>query len=146
MNLSNLKKSRLVHLCMAITFFTSGIIVNFIQGILYLCLRPINKKVYRQINWYLCATIYLRKWILVFWLFRSETYYIVELVMLGDWWSNTRILIYSEKETFDKYFGKEHAFCIMNHSYEVDWLIGWMLANRVQCLGVCIFTLLNSNI
>lgn len=61
---------------------------------------------------------------------------ILELIVLGDWWSNTRILIYSEEKTFHKYFGREHAFCIMNHSYEVDWLIGWMLANRVHCLGV----------
>lgn len=62
--------------------------------------------------------------------------YVLELIVLGDWWSNTHILIYSDQEIFHKYFGKEHAFCVMNHSYEADWLIGWMLANRVHCLGV----------
>lgn len=61
MDLEILKKSRLAHLCMAITFFTSGVIVNFIQGILYLGLRPLSKVLYRKINWYLCCTMYARK-------------------------------------------------------------------------------------
>lgn len=61
-NLQHLKKSRLIHLCMAITFFTSGVIVNLIQCILYLTLRPFNKVLYRKINWYLCCTIYARKY------------------------------------------------------------------------------------
>lgn len=61
MDINVLKKSRFVHLCMAICFFTSGIIVNFIQGILYICLRPLNKVLYRKINWYLCWTMYSRK-------------------------------------------------------------------------------------
>ncbi|KAJ8926316.1 hypothetical protein NQ314_021332 [Rhamnusium bicolor] len=60
-NLQHLKQSRLIHLCMAIAFFTSGVIVNLIQCILYLTLRPLNKTIYRKINWYLCATIYARK-------------------------------------------------------------------------------------
>lgn len=61
MDLSVLKKSRLVHLCMAISFFTSGVIVNFVQGVLYMFLRPLNKELYRKINWYLCWTMYARK-------------------------------------------------------------------------------------
>lgn len=56
-----LKRSRLVHLCFAITFFTTGLIVNTVQCILYLTLRPFNKWLYRKINWYLCATLYARK-------------------------------------------------------------------------------------
>lgn len=119
MDLKVLKRSRLIHLCLAITFFTSGIIVNFVQCILYLCLRPFNKWLYRKINWYLCYTIYS------------------QLVCLGDWWSQTQIYIYSDKKDFDKYFGKEHAYCIMNHTYEVDWLIGWMITDKIHLLGNC---------
>ncbi|KAJ8918430.1 hypothetical protein NQ315_008127 [Exocentrus adspersus] len=122
MNLSNLqqlKKSRLIHLCMAITFFTSGVIVNFIQGVLYFTLRPFNRKIYRKINWYLCCTIYS------------------ELVFLGDWWSGSKIFMYIDKEEFDKYYGKEHAYCVMNHTYEIDWLIGWMICDRIHLLGNC---------
>lgn len=118
-NLQHLKKSRLIHLCLAITFFTSGVIVNLIQCILYLTLRPFNKVLYRKINWYLCCTIY------------------AQLVFLGDWWSETRIFLYIDKDEFDKYYGKEHAYCVMNHTYEVDWLIGWMICDRIHLLGNC---------
>ncbi|KAG5897509.1 hypothetical protein JTB14_030007 [Gonioctena quinquepunctata] len=114
-----LKQSRLIHLCISITFFTSGVIVNLVQCLLYLTLRPFNKIIYRKINWYLCWTIYS------------------QLVFLGDWWSETRIIFYIDKDEFDKYYGKEHAYCIMNHSYEVDWLIGWMIAERIRLLGNC---------
>lgn len=114
-----LKRSRLIHLCLAITFFTSGVIVNVVQCIFYLTIRPFNKWLYRKINWYLCYTIY------------------AQLVSLGDWWSNTIIYIYIDREIFDKHFGKEHAYCIMNHTYEIDWLVGWMIAERVQLLGNC---------
>lgn len=63
MDLSVLKRSRTVHLCLAMTFFTSGIIVNLIQALFYFTLKPFNKRLYRQINWYLCYTIYSRKYL-----------------------------------------------------------------------------------
>ncbi|CAH1117923.1 unnamed protein product [Phaedon cochleariae] len=118
-NLELLKRSRIVHLCMGIAFFTSGVIVNSIQCLLYLTLRPFNKVLYRKINWYLCCTIYS------------------QLVFLGDWWSNSRIIFYVDRADFDKYYGKEHAYCVMNHTYEIDWLIGWMIADRIHLLGNC---------
>ncbi|KAK4878917.1 hypothetical protein RN001_007063 [Aquatica leii] len=116
--LQSLKRSRLIHLLFAITFFTSGLIVNFVQCILYICLRPVSKRIYRKINWYLCATLY------------------AQLVFMGDWWSRSEILVYIDKEDF-KYWGKEHAYCVMNHTYEIDWLIGWMLCDRIHLLGNC---------
>ncbi|XP_023018005.1 1-acyl-sn-glycerol-3-phosphate acyltransferase gamma [Leptinotarsa decemlineata] len=114
-----LKQSRLIHLCISITFFTSGVIVNVAQCLLYLTIRPFSKTIYRKINWYLCWTIYS------------------QLVFVGDWWSETKIFFYIDKEEFNKYYGKEHAYCIMNHTYEVDWLIGWMMAERIGVLGNC---------
>lgn len=40
------------------------------------------------------------------------------------------------KDDFEKYWGKEHAYCIMNHTYEIDWLIGWMICDKIHLLGV----------
>jgi lysophosphatidic acid acyltransferase / lysophosphatidylinositol acyltransferase len=31
--------------------------------------------------------------------------------------------------------GKEHHFTLMNHSYEIDWLIGWLVLEKFGCLG-----------
>lgn len=114
-----LQRSKTVQLLFAITFFTSGVIVNFVQCILYLILRPVNKHVYRKINWYLCATIY------------------AQLVFMGDWWAGIDMRLYIDREDFDKYWGKEHAYCVMNHTYEIDWLLGWMISDRIRLLGNC---------
>ncbi|CAH1369228.1 unnamed protein product [Tenebrio molitor] len=119
MDLSKLKRSRLIHLCFAITFFSSGVIVNLIQCLFYLTLRPFNRRLYRKLNWYFCFTIYS------------------QLVFLGDWWSGSRIKFYIDRKEFDKYYGKEHAYCVMNHTYEVDWLVGWMICDRIHLLGNC---------
>lgn len=119
MDLNILKRSRTLHLCMAITFFTSGIIVNFIQALFYFGLRPFNKTLYRKINWYLCYSVYS------------------QLVCLAEWWSNVTLLLYIDKDDWEKYFGKEHGYCIMNHTYEIDWLMGWMACEKMTVLGNC---------
>ena len=32
--------------------------------------------------------------------------------------------------------GKEHTIVIMNHKYDIDWLMAWILAERFGMLGV----------
>lgn len=63
-------------------------------------------------------------------------YIFSELVFMGDWWSDSNVVLYIKREDFDKYWGKEHAYCVMNHTYEIDWLIGWMTCDRIRMLGV----------
>lgn len=58
-----IKKSKLVHLCFAISFFTSGLIINVAQAVLFYGLKPLNKKLYRSINYYLCYSYFSRKWL-----------------------------------------------------------------------------------
>lgn len=65
-NLRVLKQSTIVHLCFTISYFISGIILNFIQGILYIGLRPLNKSLYRKINYYLSYSFYSRKYANIF--------------------------------------------------------------------------------
>ncbi|KAG8041743.1 hypothetical protein G9C98_007047 [Cotesia typhae] len=117
--LESLKKSSFVHLLFAITFFTSGIIINILQSILYLGLKPFSKHYYRKINYYLCYSFYC------------------QLVFMAEWWSGSELTIYIDKNDFDKYYGKEHGYLLMNHSYEIDWLIGWMFCDRIKMLGNC---------
>lgn len=57
-----IKQSKLVHLCFAISFFTSGLIINAIQCILFYGLKPFNKKLYRSIGYYLCYSYFSRKY------------------------------------------------------------------------------------
>ena len=45
------------------------------------------------------------------------------------------IKLYGKKEDFDK-IGKESAICLANHRSDVDWLIGYTLADRAGVLAV----------
>ncbi|KAL8494073.1 hypothetical protein ACS0TY_025025 [Phlomoides rotata] len=51
--------------------------------------------------------------------------------MLVTW---LQIELYTDSETF-KLMGKEHALVICNHRSDIDWLVGWVLAQRAGCLG-----------
>ncbi|KAK2967438.1 hypothetical protein RJ640_022370, partial [Escallonia rubra] len=42
--------------------------------------------------------------------------------------------VYTDFETF-QLMGKEHALVICNHRSDIDWLVGWVLAQRSGCLG-----------
>ncbi|XP_032662990.1 1-acyl-sn-glycerol-3-phosphate acyltransferase gamma-like [Odontomachus brunneus] len=117
--LTSLKQSSLIHLMFAITFFTSGLIINFFQCVLYFGLRPFSKYLYRKINYYLCYSFYC------------------QLVFMAEWWAGSDVILYIDKKDFDKYYGNEHGYLLMNHSYEADWLIGWLLCDRVRLLGNC---------
>lgn len=42
--------------------------------------------------------------------------------------------MHADQETY-QLMGKEHALIISNHRRDIDWLIGWILAQRSGCLG-----------
>ncbi|KAF9664712.1 hypothetical protein SADUNF_Sadunf16G0046700 [Salix dunnii] len=44
------------------------------------------------------------------------------------------IKVFTDAETF-RLMGKEHALLICNHRSDIDWLVGWVLAQRSGCLG-----------
>lgn len=56
-----------------------------------------------------------------------------------EWWAGGNVEVYIDKDEYEKYYGKEHAYLIMNHSYEVDWLVGWQFCDKIEVLGVSIF-------
>lgn len=58
-----------------------------------------------------------------------------EVLFLAEWWSGSDVRVFASDESY-KHWGKEHALIIMNHTYEVDWLMGWIIADRSQTLGV----------
>lgn len=60
-----------------------------------------------------------------------------EIVFIADWWSDSKLYVYVDEEVRKKYLGNEHALLLMNHTYEIDWLVGWMLCEKVGVLGNC---------
>lgn len=55
---------------------------------------------------------------------------------MSAWWSGTTISYYVKKDEYEKFYGKEHGYLIMNHSYEIDWLMGWQFCDSIGVLGV----------
>ncbi|OAY81697.1 1-acyl-sn-glycerol-3-phosphate acyltransferase PLS1 [Ananas comosus] len=106
----------LVVVPLGLLFLLSGLIVNLIQAIFFALIRPFSKSLYRRINKFLAELLWL------------------QLVWLVDWWAGVKVQLYADSETFQS-MGKEHALLISNHRSDIDWLVGWILAERSGCLG-----------
>ncbi|KAK8948535.1 1-acyl-sn-glycerol-3-phosphate acyltransferase PLS1 [Platanthera zijinensis] len=99
-----------------VLFLLSGLIVNLIQATCYVAIRPFLKSTYRRINRVLAELLWL------------------QLVWLVDWWAGVEIRLYADSDSFQS-MGKEHALVVSNHRSDIDWLVGWILAQRSGCLG-----------
>ncbi|KAI9194354.1 hypothetical protein LWI28_005300 [Acer negundo] len=93
-------------------FILSGLIVNLIQAFFFVLLRPVSKNLYRRVNKVIAELLWL------------------ELVWLFDWWAGVKVQVYTDAETFEL-MGKEHALFICNHRSDIDWLVGWVLAQII---------------
>jgi len=116
--LEKFQSSFLVHLCFAISYFTSGLVINIFQCLLFVFVKPFNKKLYRTLIYYLCYS------------FHSQ------LVAIADWWSGSILHVYISDADL-KMAGTEHSLLVMNHAYEVDWLFGWSFCEKIGVLGNC---------
>ncbi|CAF1055730.1 unnamed protein product [Adineta ricciae] len=95
----------------AYIFFVSGLIINFLQ----LCsciIWPFNKELYRKINCYLALGIWS------------------QFTFLAQWWSKSDCVLYIDPVDMER-VRKEHAIVIMNHKYDIDWLAGWIICQRL---------------
>lgn len=50
-----------LHLLLCVTFFISGVIINAFQFLFYVTIRPFNKSLYCNINYYLMYSLMSRK-------------------------------------------------------------------------------------
>ena len=57
-----------------------------------------------------------------------------QLLFLADWWSNSEVRIYADPQTIAE-VDQHSALILMNHHFELDWLFGWMVADRFRVLG-----------
>jgi len=54
---------------------------------------------------------------------------------MGQWWSGSDFYLYCSEDTF-KRIGKENAITVMNHYYDIDWLMAMIVCQRSGILGV----------
>lgn len=58
-----------------------------------------------------------------------------EFTSVGQWWAGCECVLHMDPEE-RRHLAREHMMVIMNHKYEIDWLMAWILAERIQMLGV----------
>lgn len=56
------KRLRIVHLFFAAAFFTSGLIINLLQFLAFITVKPFSKKMYRTLMYYICFYLNSRKY------------------------------------------------------------------------------------
>lgn len=69
-------------------------------------------------------------------IFVGFTYYsqLLDAAFILDHWSNSEIILHCRREVFEQ-FGKKHHLILLNHSYEIDWLITFGLLDKFYLLG-----------
>lgn len=98
-------------------FIISGFVLNILQLIIYVLVRPFSQKLFREINHYI------------------QYSYWSQSVAIADWNSNLKCRIYYKDEKSAKEFGSFSGIVIANHRYDIDWLAAWMLSEKLGTLG-----------
>lgn len=113
----NVKKLVIFQLIFFYIFLGTGLIVNFLQLLTFIFVRPFNKCTYRSLNRCLAYS---------FWSF---------ITAVAQYWSGCECELFMSDEDF-KHVNKEHTIVIMNHKYDIDWLMGWIVCQRTGLLPV----------
>eukprot|EP00123_Amoebidium_parasiticum_P019965 comp39485_c0_seq1/m.47380 comp39485_c0_seq1/g.47380 ORF comp39485_c0_seq1/g.47380 comp39485_c0_seq1/m.47380 type:complete len:384 (-) comp39485_c0_seq1:126-1277(-) len=111
-----LKKSGLLALPLCMVFVTTGVFVNTMQLVLYACVGWWNHNLFRTIN----AQLVTLNWSLFVW--------------LADWYAGLKLRLFGDPKAWEM-VGKDRALCLVNHTSDIDWLMGWMIAERFHMLG-----------
>ena len=53
--------------------------------------------------------------------------------------------MYAKEGDLEKYANSEHALCVLNHRGDLDWMIGWVLIERMGMLGVSPVIIVNTS-
>lgn len=58
----------------------------------------------------------------------------IESAFVVDHWSGSEIILYCRPEVYE-HFGKKHHLILLNHTYEIDWLITFGLLDKFNLLS-----------
>jgi 1-acyl-sn-glycerol-3-phosphate acyltransferase len=64
---------------------------------------------------------------------------IAVLLWFAESWAVIKMHFYGDEQTL-KQLGKKRAVALSTHGSDVDWLLGWLIADKANCLGVRINT------
>ncbi|CAF3362079.1 unnamed protein product [Rotaria socialis] len=111
-----LKRLTIVQIFLAYVFLVTGLCVNLLQLLSACFIWPFNRGLYRKINYHLATIIWS------------------PMTFVYQWWSNSDLIVYIKPEDLEK-MRQENSIWLGNHRYEVDWLLGWVVTQRLGLAG-----------
>ncbi|CAF0837496.1 unnamed protein product [Rotaria sp. Silwood1] len=106
----------IVQIFLAYIFLVSGLIVNLLQLLSACFIWPFNRALYRKINYHLATIIWS------------------QMTFVYQWWSNSDVTVYIKPADLEK-MRQENSLWLGNHRYELDWLLGWVVTQRLGLAG-----------
>ena len=94
----------------------SGFILNAVQLLLHFTLRFVSLRSHRLV----IAFLVRLHW--------------CQLLWVAEWWSGLNMRYFGDPEDYQM-LGEENAICLCNHRSDLDWLLGWLTAEKHGCLG-----------
>lgn len=102
---------------LAISWIISGLILNAFQFLIYLLVKPVDRGLFRRINYYLTYSSWSQQ------------------VALAEHWAGFRVRIFFKDESSLKMMARQHSIGICNHTYELDWIYLWMTMDKFNFLA-----------
>eukprot|EP01064_Diplonema_japonicum_P027735 TRINITY_DN4084_c0_g4_i2.p1 TRINITY_DN4084_c0_g4~~TRINITY_DN4084_c0_g4_i2.p1 ORF type:complete len:399 (+),score=66.35 TRINITY_DN4084_c0_g4_i2:79-1197(+) len=97
----------------AVTWLGSGLVTNVLQMFNFVLVYPFSMNMYRTIN----------EWIVWWWW--------LIVIWATEWWAEFQIFLYVEEGQHTR---NENCILVGNHAGDVDWMMGWYLAEKVGIL------------
>lgn len=114
---SDVKTWSVVHLLFFYIFFTSGLIITFCMLLTYLLVWRLSETLYRKIIVHLAYSLWS------------------QLAFFAQWWSGSDVTLHFENEDDCSSIGQENTLVLMNHKYDIDWLMTWIITERIGILS-----------
>lgn len=57
------------------------------------------------------------------------------VTFLGDWWGGIDLHLYGDEDDIRR-IAEERSLVVVNHNGDVDWLVCWVFAERLNFLEV----------
>lgn len=130
------KQNLISHFLIVATILISGLFLNVVQLLLHILIKPINKRIFHQLMYFISWTWLSRKFTNISPRFFTDKMFLntLEVVFIIDFWSDSKLILHCLQEDYDR-LGKENNLFLMNHAYEIDWLVTWLLLEKTQSLG-----------
>ena len=100
-----------------VSWLLSSFLMNILQLIIFITIKPIHRQLYRKLNYYLTYSTWS------------------QVVAVAENFSNFKLRMYfKDQQSFDQ-MGKQHTIAISNHAFEVDWIFLWMVVDKFYFLA-----------